>query len=457
MKDIQTAQSIYCIGIGGIGVSALARLLHSEEKQVSGSDMNVSELTKQLQEEGIVVSYTQDGSALPTETDLVIFSDAVPEDHPERQKAKETGITQISYFQAVGEYAQQFDTVIAVAGTHGKSTTTAMLANILVEAGKNPTAIVGSLVTEFDRTNYRKGGKELFIVEACEHQAHFLHIVPDIVVITNVEADHLDYYSGIDHIVETFQQFIDQMPETATVILNGDDEYTMQLTSGNRNTISFGFAQGTGIHARDLEIKEQAQSFIVDDTIFVLDIPGDFNVSNALGAITVARELEVDDDIIRESIASFNGVWRRFEVLGLYRKAIIVSDYAHHPTEIRKTIHAARGFYPDCRIVVAFQPHQRERTQALFQEFVEALATADLLILQEIFDVAGREDEENTINAQTLIDAIEETGQFPIYSPNAEVTIDTIDDVLEKNDVVLIMGAGDIYKIAKEFEVDTSK
>lgn len=457
MKDIQTAQSIYCIGIGGIGVSALARLLHAEEKQVSGSDMNVSELTKQLQEEGIVVSYTQDGSALPADTELVIFSDAVPEDHPERKKAEELGITQISYFQAVGEYAKQFDTVIAIAGTHGKSTTTAMVANALVAAGKNPTAIVGSLVTEFDRTNYRKGGKELFVVEACEHQAHFLHIVPDIVVITNIEADHLDFYSGIEHITETFQKFVDQMPETGTVILNADDEYTMQLEANSREMLSFGFAENSDIHARNLRIKQQAQSFLVDDTIFVLDIPGDFNVSNALGAISVARQLEIDDDITKESIASFNGVWRRFEVLGLYRKAIIVSDYAHHPTEIRKTIEAARGFYPDRRIVVAFQPHQRERTQALFQDFVEAVATADLLIIQEIYDVAGREDEENTMNAQTLIGAIEETGQFPMYSPNAEVTIDTIDDVLEKNDVVLIMGAGDIYKIAEEFEIDTSK
>lgn len=460
--SLNESQTIYCIGIGGIGVSGLAQLLAAEGKQVSGSDAAESGVTKRVEAAGIPVSVNQDGSTFREECDLVIYSGAVPEDHPERALAAERGITQLSYFEALGEYSSQFEHVVAVSGTHGKSSTTAMIANVLVAGGLNPTVIVGSVVREFGQgdgstehgSNARVGGKEIFVVEACEYQSQFLHLNPSLAVVNNIEADHLDYYEGIDQIQDAFQQFVDKVPASGTVVVNADDPQAMMLQMGERAVVTTGWEDHATVQATRHALKEQAQQFMVGDSQFVLDVPGTFNVSNALMAIAVARHFEVDDSVTAEILAAYNGIWRRFEILGTFRKALLVSDYAHHPSEISATIQAARDFYPKSRIVVAFQPHQRARTASLFDDFVSALSTADLLILQEIYDVAGREEQHQDMNSHKLIEAIEKVAQgelFPIYTPDGEATADAIEDIVEKDDVIIIMGAGDIYKVAEEF------
>lgn len=463
--NLQEAQTIYCIGIGGIGVSGLAQLLAAEGKTVSGSDRAETGVTARVEAAGITVSINQDGSAFPEGVDLVVYSGAVPEDHPERALAAERGITQRSYFEALGEYSSQFEHVVAVSGTHGKSSTTAMIANVLVAAGLDPTVIVGSIVREFGEgdgsvekgSNARAGSKNIFVVEACEYQSQFLHLNPTIAVVNNIEADHLDYYDGIEQIQEAFQQFVDKLPAEGTAILNADDPQAMMLQLGERSVVTTGWEDQAQLRAERHRLKEQAQQFTVGDSTFVLDVPGTFNVSNALMAIAVARHFEVADQTTAEILAAYNGIWRRFEILGTLKKAIVVSDYAHHPSEISATIQAARDFYPKSRIVVAFQPHQRARTASLFDDFVAALSTADALIMQEIYDVAGREEQDQDMNSHKLIEAIEqasmESGEplFPIYSPDNDATADAIEDVVEKNDVVLIMGAGDIYKVGEEF------
>lgn len=463
-------QSVYCIGIGGIGLSALAQLLHADGISVSGSDRGESQITTLLQQQGMQVVFEQDGSAVPETAEMIIYSGAVPANHPERARATELGISQMSYFEALGAYSAQFEKVIAVSGTHGKSTTTALIGNILVAAGLNPTVIVGSVVREFGTgdgtiehgSNARPGGKQLLIVEACEYQSQFLHLQPHMLVVNNIEADHLDYYDGVEHIVQTFQQLVDKMPlhasgeasdkSTGTVIINADDANALQLQPAGRHLITFGWSEHANIRPREHAVKGEAQEFVVDDTVFVLTVPGVFNVSNALAAITIARELEIEDDITQQALEAFNGIWRRFEIIGIYKKALIVSDYAHHPTAIQATIAAARDFYPERRIVVAFQPHQRARTAQLFDEFVEALTQPDVLVLQEIYDVAGREEQDQDMNSGTLIEALEERGLFPTFTPDNEATVEVLEDIIEKDDVVIIMGAGDIYKITQDFE-----
>lgn len=464
--SLQETQSVYCIGIGGIGLSALAQLLHADGVRVSGSDRSESQITAMLQRLGVQVVFEQDGSGLPEDANMVIYSGAVPEQHPERKLAAERGISQMSYFEALGVYSSQFEKVVAVSGTHGKSTTTAMIANILVEAGLNPTVIVGSVVREFGEgdgttqhgSNARPGGKQLLVVEACEYQSQFLHLQPHVLVVNNIEADHLDYYDGVEQIVESFQKLVDNMPvegrdsSSGTLVLNADDSNTMQLQPAGRRAFTFGWDEHAQIHPREHSVKGEAQEFIVDGTVFVLTVPGAFNVSNALAAIAVARELEVDDAITQQALEAFNGIWRRFEIISVYKKALIVSDYAHHPTAIQATVAAARDFYPSRRIVVAFQPHQRARTAQLFNEFVEALAEPDVLVLQEIYDVAGREEQDQQMNSGKLVEALEERGLFPTYTPDNAATVEVLDDIIEKDDVVIIMGAGDIYTITQEFE-----
>lgn len=463
--NIQEAQSIYCIGIGGIGVSGLAQLLAADGKHIRGSDRAESGVTTRLASQDISVTYNQDGTEFPTDVDLVIYSGAVPAKHPERKAAEQAGITQLSYFEALGEYSDQFEHVVAVSGTHGKSSTTAMIANVLVAAGLNPTVVVGSIVREFgsgdgsveNGSNARPGGKEIFVVEACEYQSQFLHLNPTVAVVNNIEADHLDFYDGIEQIQEAFQQFVDKLPADGTAIINADDPQTMMLQLNDKTVVTAGWEAHAKVQATRHRIKEQAQQFVVGDSTFVLDVPGTFNISNALMAIAVARHFGVDDQVTAGALSAYNGIWRRFEIVGRYRKAILVSDYAHHPSEISATIQAARDFYQKSRILVAFQPHQRARTASLFDDFVAALSMADALIVQEIYDVAGREEQQQDMNSHKLIEAIEQAGVenddmlFPVYSPSNEATADAIEDMVEKNDVVLIMGAGDIYTVAEEF------
>lgn len=443
---LQDAQKIYFAGIGGIGMSALAQLLHADGKQVSGSDRAESAVTEMLTEKGIEVGFVQDGSEL-TEADILIYTAALPEDHPERERASELGIPELNYFQALGQYMEQFEYAVAISGTHGKTTTTAMLANILVEAGLNPTVVVGSIMKEYG-SNARVGGKKYIVVEACEYQEHMLQLRPNMIVLTNVEADHLDYYTDEDHIVSAFEEYVALLPEDGVLVKNVDDERIRTLTSPVRE-VTYGTSYAADHEASMITVENAKQTFLCYPTEFRLKIPGEFNVSNALAAIAAARTLEVEDMDIALALGSFTGVWRRFQLLDTYKGAMVVSDYAHHPTAVRKTITAAREFYPDRRIFAVFQPHQRARTQLLFDEFVTAFQSADIAIIQEIYDVAGREEDQYaSVSSRQLVAAVEGP-QEVMFSENAEETRSLIDQQIQPTDLLLIMGAGDIYKLAE--------
>lgn len=450
---IQQAKKIYFIGIGGIGMSALATVLQGDQKIILGSDSQKSFITERCEAKGMTVFYTQDAKNMPEKIDLYIYSDAVPEDHPERVFARLHDIPQMQYFEALGEYMHDFEYAIAVSGTHGKTTTTALIANILVAANLDPTVIVGSVVPEL-QSNARVGGKKILVVEACEHNAHMLHLRPDMIVLTNIEADHLDYYRDIEHIRDTFQEYLSVLPKDGVVIVNADDPVSMELSYATPPR-TYGIEKPALLPASDVTVRDQRTHFTIENSVFSLAIPGLFNVSNALAAIAVARFFDVPDDTIRKVLESFHGVWRRFQYIGLYKEASVYSDYAHHPTAITATIQAARDFFPNRRIVVVFQPHQRARTKKLFNDFVSALSDADLCIVQEIYDVAGRESQEyQSVSSTQIVAELEKNDVNAFFTENEEETRRSLDEQIEPHDVVLIMGAGDIYQLAEKLSTE---
>lgn len=455
---LREAKNIHCIGAGGIGLSAIAKFLAAQDKNVTGSDLAESAITAELAAHGVVMTYGQLGG-VPSDTDFVIYSEAAPFENPERADARAKNIPEMSYAEALGAISRDKRT-IAVSGSNGKSTTTAMIGLILEAAGFDPTVIVGSKVSSFPLGNLRIGESDWLVVEADDYHAHLLQLRPEIIALTNIEEEHLDYFTDLEHIVRTFQSFIDSLPEDGTLIVNADDEVSFDDLNHHPNTVTYGIEEQADLMAMDVRSQGSEQSFHLalpgeetkDAGRFTLKLPGKFNVSNALAAIAVARSLGIDDEIIRTTLAGFNGIWRRFENLGDFDGAAIVSDYAHHPTAIRGTVAAAREFYPDRRLVLVYQPHQRHRTKALMHDFAAAFDGVDLLILSDIYDVAGREDPSaNDVTSAMLAEAIEARPESPrpFLGGDLRHTEDMLRSNIEKGDVVIIMGAGTIDALAR--------
>lgn len=446
-------KKVYFIGIGGIGISGLARIFNDMGKQVAGSDMVQSEITDELEEEGIKVIIGQDGSEIDESFDLIVFSDAVPKDNPERLKVGELDLEdkELSYFDAAAELMKDYEYAIAVSGTHGKTTTCAMIAEIMIKAGLDPTVIVGSKIKKLN-SNARLGkNKKYFIIEACEHKEHMMRLSPKAIVLTNIEEDHLDYYRDLEHIEMTFQNFINKLPKDDGLLIKNNDDSESRNLGFDGKIISYGIEEKADVMARGIKIRDQVQQFRVGREKFELRIPGKFNVYNALSAVALARELGVGDEKIKNALFEFKGTWRRFENVCEYRGAQVISDYAHHPTAVSGLINAAKEFYPKRRIFMVFQPHQHNRTKKLFKRFAEAFDGADFIILQEIYDVPGREeDEDRDISSQDLAREVEKRGKYVFYSPDFKKARRLLDEHLEKGDVLLVVGAGDIYLLVDE-------
>lgn len=447
-------KKVHLIGIGGIGVSAIAKLMLSLGKEVSGSDLVSSEITSDLSKRGVGFFLGHSEKNLDSKTDLVIYSSAVPKNNHERKKAKKLKIRQLSYPEVLGEISKEKNT-IAVSGTNGKSTTTAILGLILEKAGINPLIIVGSKVSNWNG-NFRDGQGKYFVVEACEWQANMLNLHPKIIVLTNIEKDHLDYYKNLNHLLTTFQEYIEKLSKDDFLILNSDDPNLKKLKPKCK-VLTYGVKNQADVMAKNIVFGPGWQKFDLFWKSKVyglkLKIPGLFNIYNSLAALSCALALGIQPEIIKEVLENFSGIWRRFEVKNLKIKNYklkIVSDYAHHPTSVRGTIQAAKEFYPGRRILVVFQPHHRNRTKKLFKDFVKSFDKANLVILSEIYDVAGRETEEDKdISSKDLVKAISKRGKVKkiFYAENLEETKKLILESVKANDVVLIMGAGDIYKI----------
>lgn len=443
------AKHIHVIGIGGIGVSAIAKLLVRRGHGVTGSDVNDSEIVREAAAAGIktVVGHRAENLGA---AEVVIYSEAVPRDNPERAAARERDLPEYSGAEALAELTKG-QRLIAVAGTNGKSTTTALLGLLLEAGGFDPTVIVGSKVPSFEQGNLRVGQSDWWVLEADEYQAKFLHLHPEMAIVTNIEEDHLDFFRDLAHIQETFQKFLDQ---SGQVILNVDDRSCANDLSCAA-AVTYGIKNKARYEARDLEIVDGTHGFTLmrdDEKIgrFALGIPGRFNLMNALAALTAALELGVKAAVAKKVLASFKGIWRRFEKVGEKNGAVIISDYGHHPTSIRGTLEAAREFYPGRRVVLVFQPHHHHRTKAFFHRFVDAFSGADVLILPEVYTVPGR-DEGGEVGSENLVKsalASEKISEVH-FGGTLEKTEKLVRKLMKPGDVILVMGAGDVDRVAR--------
>lgn len=451
-------KKVYLSGIGGIGVSALARFFIDRGIEVEGSDLQPSEVTDDLLQKGAKIHFEQKADNVTFNNDLFIYSAAVPADNPERVKAKELGIIQKSYFEIIGAISRDYNT-IAVSGTNGKSTTTSMLAGVLIDAEKDPTVIVGSHY-EMLGANFRSGKSDTFLVEACEYRAHMLLLNPNCIVLTNIEEDHLDFYKDINHIIQTFQQYVNALKnEDDLLVYNNDDVNIRQMKLPKCKKVSFGLINGADVWASRIHKEPGKQLFEVEAYgrnlgQFELGIPGDMNIYNALAAISYALSQDIPVGVIRDSLKNYKGIWRRFEIVR-NDNLTVISDYAHHPTAAQKTIDAAKEFFPGRRLVVVFQPHQQDRTKKMFDEFITSFNKANLVVLPEIYDVKGREDGEEQISSKDL--ALAMMDEDPVrevhFVPSLDDTLAKVNDLVHAEDVVLVMGAGDIYKLANKIEI----
>jgi len=403
MKFFEDSSKLYFIGIGGIGMSGLARLFAAQGKEVLGSDAQDSSTVEELRADEISVFVGHDEGQLPDDTELVIYSEAIPEDNEELMKARDLEIPTMTYFEALGKVTDDYH-LVAVAGSHGKTTTTAMLSLILVNAGLDPTVIVGSKLKEFGNRNVRVGTGEVFVVEACEYRRNFMSLHPNLLGVTNIELDHIDYFKSQEDYELAFQELADQSEEVVW-----PDEISE--------------------YERDV------------------GVPGNHNLLNAGMAAHLARRLGVSEEIIAESLAAYEGAWRRFEYRGTSCGALIYDDYAHHPTEIQATLQGAREKYPESRIVAVFQPHQYSRTAALLDAFADAFEDADEVIIPNIYAARDSAADKAAVSSEALVDAIADYHDEVRYGDGLENTAEYLLDTIQDGDLVLIMGAGDVNSI----------
>lgn len=437
-------KTIHFVGIGGIGMSGLAEVLGHSGLSVSGCDVRRSATTDLLARRGIPVTIGHDAAHVEG-ADLVVMTSAVKSDHPEIDAARAKGIRIMKRAELLGAIVNE-KRAVAISGTHGKTTTSAMIAMVLEEAGLDPTILVGGMVRNLE-TNAKSGGGDLIVVEADEYDRTFHQIQPEIAVITNIEADHLEYYGTFEAIIEAFRIFVGRVKRGGMVIGCIDDEDVARiLRHAEVRPIGYGLSDDAEIRAVNVEFSERGTTFEVPGMgFFKLFVPGEHNIRNALAAIAVGRALGLDGETIAAALARFLGVDRRFQILGNYAGAIIVDDYAHHPTEIRATLTAARHGYPGRRIVALFQPHLYSRTRDFAREFGEALRVADVPLVAPIY--AAREQPLEGISARLIADAA--PGIEFLDRSNAQL-IDEMRRRLKSNDIFITMGAGDVHEIAEE-------
>ncbi len=425
---------IHFIGIGGIGVSALARYYLGKGHEISGSDLVSSEITASLKKKGVKLFIGKHKAKnLSTRTGLVIYSPAVPENNPEIKKAKKLKIKYQNYPQALGELTKQHFT-IAVSGTHGKSTTTSMIGLLLEKAGFDPTVIVGTKLKEWKNSNCRIGKSKYLVIEADEWQASFLNYWPKIVVLTNIEEEHMDFFKDMNHIFEVYTKYLNNLSKDGILVANKDNQNVRKMAEKISGSKYYSIKQKESEKLRN-----------------ILQIPGEHNVSNALAALSVAQILKIPNKVSFESLREYKGSWRRFEIkqsIINQKQITIISDYAHHPTEIKVTLKATREKYPDKKIWCIFQPHQYQRTHYLWNDFIKVFRNSliDKLIITDIYDVAGREDKEikRKTSSEKLIKQIDQSRA--LYLPKNQI-MSYLKQNLESGDILMIMGAGDIYKI----------
>jgi UDP-N-acetylmuramate--alanine ligase len=440
---------IHFVGIGGIGMSGIAEVLLNLGYRVSGSDLKQSEITERLASLGGEIHYGHSRDNI-SGADVVVISSAVREENPEVVEARERLIPVIPRAEMLAEL-MRMKYGLAIAGTHGKTTTTSMVSTLLGHAGIDPTVVIGGRLDSIG-SNARLGQGKFLVAEADESDGSFLKLSPTIAVVTNIDADHLDFYSGIDEIKRTFVEFINKVPFYGLAVLCIDsDNVAAIIPQVQKRFITYGLTSQADFRASDIRIEGMRTTFTahfrgerLGDVSF--NMPGAHNVMNALAATAVAMELDVPFAVIQEGFRDFGGVGRRFQVKGEPGGVMVVDDYGHHPVEIRATLAAAKGGWRDRRLVVAFQPHRYSRTKELFDDFVTAFYDADVLVLTDIY--AAGEEPIPGVSSADLARAIKKHGQRDVtYIASREEIPAHLLGVLKPGDIFLTLGAGNLWQI----------
>jgi UDP-N-acetylmuramate--alanine ligase len=441
--NLEHIKNIHFVGIGGIGMSGIAEILRSEGFHVSGCDLKRSAATDLLAERGVDVALGHDPAHLEG-IDLVVMTSAIRSDNGELDAARARGIRVMKRKELLGAIVNR-KRAVGVAGTHGKTTTSALIATVLEEAGLDPTVLVGGMSGNFGG-NARSGRGDFVVVEADEYDRTFHELHPEIAVVTNIEADHLEYYGSLEAIEEAFHVFVAGVREGGVVVGCVDDPAVARMLGSVRHrVVRYGLGEHADVTAINIHYEHRGSSFEVPGVgFFKLFVPGEHNVRNALAAIAVGRELGIAPRVIAAALAKFLGVDRRLQILGDYAGALIVDDYAHHPTEIRATLDAARRGYPERRVVALFQPHLYSRTRDFAREFGESLAQADVAIVAPIY--AARETPLEGVTARMIADAAQHV-EF-LDRGNDEI-VNELRRRLQPNDIFITMGAGDVHEVAE--------
>lgn len=444
---------IYFIGIGGIGMSGIAEVLLNLGYTISGSDMTQTDTTDRLASLGANIFYGHDAANLGN-VDVVVTSTAIRPDNPEVVEAHKRNIPVIPRAEMLAELLKM-KLSVAVSGTHGKTTTTSMISTVLAHGGLDPTMVIGGKLASIGG-NARLGDGDVIVAEADESDKSFLKLSPYIAVITNIELEHLDHFSDIDEIKEAFVEFANLVPFYGATILCVDDDNVKEILPRiKRRFITYGLSEEADYRMADISFEGAGSRFSLfyknNFLGFIsLNVPGLYNVCNAVAAIAVARELEMDFSAITDGIASFSGVQRRLENKGEVQGVTVIDDYGHHPTEILATLKAAKQVWAGRRIIVVFQPHRYTRTKGLFKEFLGAFNDADILIVTDIY--AASEQPSDGVTAESLSRGIVDRGHKQVkYLSKFEDIVDHLKMITQPGDVVMTVGAGTVWKIGEQF------
>lgn len=445
---------VHFVGIGGSGMSGLASILLECGARVSGTDRQPSPQLQRLIDRGAAVRSAHAPDALPSETSLVVASAAIPADHCELAEARRRGLPVLKYAQMLGALMRDH-AGIAIAGTHGKSTTTAWVAYILRHAGLDPTFVVGAQAEQLgDRSAVGTGPH--FVVEACEFDRSFLHLLPQSAATLNIEADHLDCYGSLDSIHQAFADFARLIADDGLLVINGQDPACVQIAQElNAPVQTFGHGDAFDWSATDEQLKNGTYTFELRGPQGSLGrvhlrLAGRHNVANALAAAALAAYAGADGDAIRHGLETFQGVRRRLERCGCFGGVTVVDDYAHHPTEIRATLTAARERFAPQRLWCVFQPHQHSRTRALLDDFATSFGAADFVLVPRIYDARDNAADRSAVCSDDLVSQIASAGGQAESLPEFDDVIDRITADTHPGDLVLTMGAGDIWKVAHD-------
>ncbi len=462
IEAFKSYEHVYFIGIGGISMSGLAVVLQTQGKTISGSDQSQTSLTDHLSDLGMTVNYGHDAAHITSDIDLVVYTAAIPKTNPERLAAEALGIPTMERAVLLGHIMDTYPLSVGVAGTHGKTTTTSMLSHIMLEGGLDPTISVGGMLKGIGG-NFKIGNSDYFITEACEYANSYHHFHPNIGIILNIEADHLDFFKDLDAIYDSFKTYVGNIPEDGLLIINdGIERLDSFLTDVTCRVIRVGSHDASIYTYKNVVFDSHGfPSFdLYHKGTFIrriqMHVTGLHNVENALACIAASKELGLDYDAIQEGLLQFGGADRRFEYKGTFNGVTVIDDYAHHPTEIQKSIEAARQM--DIRdLWVIFQPHTYTRTKALMEDFTKVLALADHIIVTDIY--AAREKDPGDIHSSMLVETISNLNPNIVYIDDFTKIVNYVREKCVPKDMLITMGAGTVTNLGPmilDTEISTS-